>query len=71
LEGEIPLSVERVLLLAVSTAERDIVLCAVVTLARPRGRRVVRCILLIKRITSTHEIKKAEQRGLRWREEEA
>jgi hypothetical protein len=43
-EGEIPLSVERVLLLAVSTAERDIVLCATVTLARARGRRVVRYI---------------------------
>jgi hypothetical protein len=69
-EGEILLSVERVLLLAVSTAERDIVLCATVTLARARGRRVVRCILLIKGVTSSHEIKKEEQRGLRWQEEE-
>jgi hypothetical protein len=57
-EGDIPLSVERVLLLAVSTAERDIVLCATVTLARARGRRVMRCILLIKGVTSSHEIKR-------------
>lgn len=44
---DIPLSVERVLLFAVRTSERDIVLCAVVILASTDAdMKVERCILL-------------------------
>jgi hypothetical protein len=43
--GELLLSVDRVLLLAVNTSERDIVLCAAARPANARGRRVRICMM--------------------------
>jgi hypothetical protein len=65
---EVPFKVERVLLLAVSTSERDIVLCAVARLAIASGRRVLR-YMVSKDGTSSHKLKfRAEKRS--WQERE-
>jgi hypothetical protein len=54
-----PLSVERVSLFAVRTAERDIVLCAVAILASTDAdMRVERCILVSSNgVTSSHGLR--------------
>ena len=56
---DIPLSVESVLLFAVRTAERDIVLCAVVILASTDAdMKVERCILVRSNgVTSSHGLR--------------
>ncbi len=56
---DVPLSVDSVLLFAVSTSERDIVLCAAVMLASTLANmKVKRCILMDKNgVTSSHELR--------------
>jgi hypothetical protein len=64
------LRVESVPLLAVSTSERDIVLCAVARLASASGRKVERC-MVGKDGTSSHKLKlRAEKRSWQERERE-
>jgi hypothetical protein len=66
--GELLLSVDKVLLLAVNTSERDIVLCATVRPASARGPRVWRCMMGDGHCSVKSRKSRTERKGGSWYE---